>query len=108
MLIASGEKSYSTICLLLALWNAMFSPFRVLDEFDVFMDAVNRRLAMNLLIDTARDGSNSQFILITPQNMADVRVGPDIQVHKLVDPERGQRRLNFAQSQRQQQPEAVE
>ena len=35
--LSGGEKSYSTICLLLALWDAMDVPFRALDEFDVFM-----------------------------------------------------------------------
>ena len=67
--LSGGEKSFSQICLLLALWEDSRSPFRALDEFDVFMDAVNRRLAMKLLIDYARGHSNSsQFILITPQN----------------------------------------
>ncbi|KAK6347004.1 Structural maintenance of chromosomes protein 6, variant 2 [Orbilia brochopaga] len=48
--LSGGEKSFSQICLLLALWEAMGSPFRCLDEFDVFMDAVNRGVSMGLIV----------------------------------------------------------
>jgi len=30
--LSGGEKSFSTICLLLSLWEAMGSPIRCLDE----------------------------------------------------------------------------
>ena len=30
--LSGGEKSFSTICLLIALWDAMGSPIRCLDE----------------------------------------------------------------------------
>ena len=66
--LSGGEKSYSTICLLLSLWEAIGCPIRclgtlisfypsfpsrlllALDEFDVFMDAVNRRISMKKMV----------------------------------------------------------
>ncbi|RHZ75652.1 hypothetical protein Glove_212g65 [Diversispora epigaea] len=88
--LSGGEKSFSTICLLLALWEAMGCPIRCLDEFDVFMDAVNRRISMKMMIETAREADCTQYILITPQDASSVSPGPDVRVHRLQDPERGQ------------------
>ena len=68
----------------------MGSPIRCLDEFDVFMDNVNRDVSMKMMIQAARRSVSRQFILITPQSMANVQLGADVKVHKLNDPERGQ------------------
>jgi chromosome segregation ATPase len=51
--LSGGEKSFSSICLLLAIWDAMGSPLRCLDEFDVFMDNVNRAISTNMLVSRA-------------------------------------------------------
>lgn len=66
--LSGGEKSFSTICLLLSLWEAMGAPIRCLDELyvfqlhvcqitkltsapsDVFMDSVNREVSMNMIV----------------------------------------------------------
>lgn len=83
--LSGGEKSFSSICLLLAIWEAMGSPLRCLDEFDVFMDNVNRAISTNMLvrcrssvlgpraaitdtlqISAARSSISRQYILITP------------------------------------------
>lgn len=48
--LSGGEKSFSSICLLLSIWEAMSSPLRCLDEFDVFMDNVNRAISTDLLV----------------------------------------------------------
>ncbi|KAB8342966.1 hypothetical protein FH972_022561 [Carpinus fangiana] len=95
--LSGGEKSFTTICLLLSLWDAMGSPIRCLDEFDVFMDSVNRDISMRMMIMAARRSVGRQYILITPQAMGNVIMGPDVKVIRLGDPERGQTSLNFGQ-----------
>ena len=92
--LSGGEKSFSTICLLLALWEAMGSPVRCLDEFDVFMDQVNRDVSMKMMIAAARRSASRQFVLITPQSMNNITLGTDVKIHKMSDPERGQTTLS--------------
>ncbi|KAI8874481.1 P-loop containing nucleoside triphosphate hydrolase protein [Ramicandelaber brevisporus] len=87
-LLSGGEKSFSTISLLLALWDAIGCPMRCLDEFDVFMDAVNRRQSMRMIIENARKTPSTQYILITPQDMGNVMPASDIKINRLRDPER--------------------
>jgi chromosome segregation ATPase len=88
--LSGGEKSFSTICLLLSLWETMGCPIRGLDEFDVFMDAVNRRISMKMLIESARDTAQNQYIMITPQDMSNIQeFGLDsIKIIRMEDPER--------------------
>ncbi|EJT99973.1 P-loop containing nucleoside triphosphate hydrolase protein [Dacryopinax primogenitus] len=93
--LSGGEKSFSTICLLLSLWEAISCPIRCLDEFDVFMDAVNRRISMSMLTSTAKEMAGVQYVLITPQDMSSIKLGPEVRVHRMNDPERGQGQLNF-------------
>ncbi|KAJ9084323.1 Structural maintenance of chromosomes protein 6, variant 2 [Entomophthora muscae] len=84
--LSGGEKSFSTICLLLALWESMECPIRCLDEYDVFMDQANRKVSTSMIIDSARNSSRIQYILITPQGMDKDSVQPDVHVHRLGDP----------------------
>ncbi|KAI9697857.1 MAG: Structural maintenance of chromosomes protein 6 [Bogoriella megaspora] len=93
--LSGGEKSFSTICLLLSIWEAMGSPIRCLDEFDVFMDNVNRDVSMKMMINAARRSVGRQFVLITPQAMGNVDSADDVKIHKMRDPERGQTTLQF-------------
>ncbi|KAF2278558.1 dna repair protein-like protein rad18 [Westerdykella ornata] len=94
--LSGGEKSFSTICLLLSLWDAMGSPIRCLDEFDVFMDNVNRDISMRMMIGAARRAIGRQYILITPQAMNSIESVGDVKIIKMRDPERGQTSLNVS------------
>ena len=76
--LSGGEKSFSQICLLLAIWEAMGSPIRCLDEFDVFMDAVNRTQSVNLLIEAARQSIGRQYVLISPGTKNDIKKASDV------------------------------
>ncbi|KAJ9476428.1 Structural maintenance of chromosomes protein 6 [Pseudozyma hubeiensis] len=71
--MSGGERSFATACLLLSLWQAMSSPIRCLDEFDIFMDQVNRRVALSMIMNEARSTPHVQYIMITPQDMPDMR-----------------------------------
>jgi len=81
--LSGGEKSYSSVSLILALWDAMNPPFRVLDEFDVFMDAVNRRVSLTNIINYAKTDRKYQFIFLTPLNTDNIDVGADLKIIKL-------------------------
>jgi hypothetical protein len=42
---------------------------RLADPFCIKQDAVNRRISMKMMVDTAKAANGVQFILITPQDM---------------------------------------
>ena len=53
----------------MALWEAIESPFRCLNEFDVYMDLMNRKMSMRMMLEEAKVLSNRQFVFFTPQDM---------------------------------------
>jgi structural maintenance of chromosomes protein 6 len=88
--LSGGERSYSTVSLLLALWSVVDSPFRALDEFDIFMDAIYRKESMDLLIKIAKKNhSNRQLIILTPHDTSQIKLDSDIKIFKLKKPQRG-------------------
>lgn len=93
--LSGGERSFSTVCFILSLWSITESPFRCLDEFDVYMDMVNRRIAMDMILKVADSQHHRQFILLTPQSMSSLPTSSRIRILRMQDPERGQTQLNF-------------
>lgn len=88
--LSGGERSYSTVAFILALWDCTGLPFYFLDEFDVFMDKINRRIIMDLLIEHTRSHPQSQFTFLTPLDTSSIDVNDQITIHRLAPPERAE------------------
>ncbi|KNE91502.1 hypothetical protein PSTG_15098 [Puccinia striiformis f. sp. tritici PST-78] len=86
--LSGGEKSYSTIALLLTLWDAIDCPIRCLDEFDVYMDDVNRRVSLKMMIDSAEKAHDVQYLFITPNGLTAAQVGKTSKIIRMEDPSR--------------------
>ncbi|KAL9969413.1 hypothetical protein ACROYT_G021630 [Oculina patagonica] len=89
--LSGGERTLSTISFLTALWGTMESPFRCLDEFDVFMDLWNRKIIMKMVLEIADLPSEKkrQFIFLTPQDLSSLPKDIDktnMKIFKLDDP----------------------
>lgn len=65
--LSGGEKSFTQMCLICALWDMMRPPFRCLDEWDVFLDGVNRKKISEELLRFCLRNQDRQFIFISPQ-----------------------------------------
>ena len=103
--LSGGERSYTTIALLLALGESLETPFRVMDEFDVFLDPVTRKLVIEALINMAKAMNHRQFIFITPQDVSNVDTDPMLKIVKMKPPARNieaggptQQTLEFSQA----------
>ncbi|XP_012677888.1 structural maintenance of chromosomes protein 6 [Clupea harengus] len=86
--LSGGERSFSTVCFILSLWEITESPFRCLDEFDVYMDMHNRRISLDLLLELSERQHLRQFVFITPQTTSNLPKSDHIKIHQLEDPER--------------------
>lgn len=84
--LSGGERSYTQVSLLLALGESIECPFRVMDEFDVFMDSVNRDMTIQLLVAAAKRDSKKQFIFVTPNDLSALRKDPDVKIQKMNPP----------------------
>ena len=100
--LSGGERSFTTLSLLLAIGESLETPFRVMDEFDVFLDPVARKLALKTLIEISKEMEHRQFIFITPQDLSNIPTDPKLRIFHLKPPKRSnmvggpqQQTLNF-------------
>ncbi|KAL6580582.1 hypothetical protein OROMI_008606 [Orobanche minor] len=80
-----GERSFSTLCFALALHEMTEAPFRAMDEFDVFMDAVSRKISLDTIVDFAL-AQGSQWIFITPHDISMVKNDERIKKQQMTAP----------------------
>ncbi|KAF7683221.1 Structural maintenance of chromosomes protein 6 [Astathelohania contejeani] len=69
--LSGGERSFAGVCFLLSLWPFLGCPVKILDEFDVYMDTMNRKCTIEMIIDFFVK-NQLQVILITPLNTEDL------------------------------------
>ncbi|KAL9237139.1 hypothetical protein vseg_011725 [Gypsophila vaccaria] len=83
--LSGGERSFSTLCFALALHQMTEAPFRAMDEFDVFMDAVSRKISLDTVVDFALD-QGSQWIFITPHDISMVKQDERVRKQQMAAP----------------------
>ncbi|KAG7554503.1 P-loop containing nucleoside triphosphate hydrolase [Arabidopsis suecica] len=83
--LSGGERSFSTLCFALALHNMTEAPIRAMDEFDVFMDAVSRKISLDTLVDFALE-QGSQWMFITPHDISMVKSHEKIKKQQMAAP----------------------
>ncbi|KAM3274046.1 hypothetical protein ACQJBY_043307 [Aegilops geniculata] len=83
--LSGGERSFSTLCFTLALHGMTEAPFRAMDEFDVFMDAVSRKISLDTLVDFAV-AHGSQWVFITPHDISMVKPGDRVKKQQMAAP----------------------
>ncbi|XP_042503753.1 structural maintenance of chromosomes protein 6B-like isoform X1 [Macadamia integrifolia] len=83
--LSGGERSFSTLCFALALHEMTEAPFRAMDEFDVFMDAVSRKISLDALVDFAL-AQGSQWIFITPHDISMVKASDRVKKQQMPAP----------------------
>ncbi|XP_074599451.1 structural maintenance of chromosomes 6 [Brevipalpus obovatus] len=86
--LSGGERSFGTVAFLIALWEACDSPFRILDEVDVFMDVVTRSTAVQILVENAKSNSSRQYMFLSPLGMV-ISEEDNFQIHHMPEPLRG-------------------
>ena len=70
---SGGERSVSTMLYLISLQEMTKCPFRLVDEINQGMDPNNERRVFDLVVETVCRPNTSQYFLITPKLLPDLR-----------------------------------
>lgn len=78
---SGGERAVSTIFYLMSLQSIAQAPFRVVDEINQGMDPRNERMVHERMVEIACREHTSQYFLITPKLLTDLRYDERMKVH---------------------------
>ena len=81
--LSGGERSYTTLSFTLSLNQSSESPFCAIDEWDVFMDAVARKVSLDKMLRYADEHKHKQFILLTPQDISTLKASEYLTIQRL-------------------------
>lgn len=91
--LSGGEKSYTTLCFILALAEICQNPLRVMDEIDVFQDEGTRHASFRTIVTFCTQYlANRQIIIITPHPLPRFDTTDAVRIQRLAAPRRGSSR----------------
>jgi len=95
--LSGGERSFVMTCFILSLWHLIESPFCCLDEFDVYMDHINRQHCLDMLLRVSASQNTNlsrQFIILSPLSLAQWNLRKEnVNVLRLTAPRDDQQQL---------------
>lgn len=77
---SGGERSVATFLYLMALQGISQAPFRVVDEINQGMDAVNEAKMHDVLLETSERDAKSQYFLVTPKLLPNLAYNRNVTV----------------------------
>ncbi|GMH32530.1 hypothetical protein BSKO_00364 [Bryopsis sp. KO-2023] len=80
---SGGERSVSTMLYLISLQSVTRTPFRVVDEINQGMDAVNERKIFDILVASAGNEGTPQCFLLTPKLLPDLNFNENVTVQAI-------------------------
>ena len=80
---SGGERAVSTIFYLMALQSLARAPFRVVDEINQGMDPRNERMVHERMVEIACSENTSQYFLITPKLLNNLKYDSRMVVHTI-------------------------
>ncbi|XP_011505579.1 PREDICTED: structural maintenance of chromosomes protein 5 [Ceratosolen solmsi marchali] len=77
---SGGERAVTTATYMIALQKLTTVPFRCVDEINQGMDAINERRVFELIVNITSNCNNSQYFLLTPKLLPDLKYNDSITV----------------------------